>query len=163
MLILIIFIVLLILLIIIIVLLLVGGGVGVAIGGKRKKHDPLIEEVLILGEDLEYTEWKFREIPLSELKLSKMLGQGAYGKVYAGKWRNLAVAEKVCPSEPELLEEWRKELGIMTRLGNHPNVLPLFGACTQSPDAFYLVTKFCDLGSVLDYWVHLHGSSSLST
>jgi len=35
------------------------------------------------------------EIPYSELKFEKQIGEGGYGKIYLGRWRELTVAIKM--------------------------------------------------------------------
>lgn len=54
-------------------------------------------------------------IPFSELKLGSMIGQGAFAKVYRGKYRDLDVAIKVF-SESSVafrIEDFYKEVAIM--------------------------------------------------
>ena len=40
------------------------------------------------------------------------------------------------------------ELAIYVKVGNHPNILPFIGACTTHSDAFYIISKYCEQGSL---------------
>ena len=39
----------------------------------------------------------------------------------------------------------------MASLGNHPNIVPLIGACTTQEEHIYMVLKFCDKSSLHQY------------
>ena len=97
-------------------------------------------------------EFQYREIPFSELSLLVVLGSGASGSVYKGRWRNALVAVKHVPLDSsEALKSIRSELQVMSSLGNHPNIIPFIGACTSMQDSLYIVLKFCEQGSLYDY------------
>ena len=42
------------------------------------------------------------------------------------------------------------ELAIYVKVGNHPNILPFIGAITTDDHAFYIISKFCERGSLHD-------------
>ena len=89
---------------------------------------------------------KSYNIDLDELEFGKQLGEGAYGTVYAGKWKsrkNLEVAIKKCFSKPFDAE-------ILSVLPRHPNVV-FFYATSSSEDATYIVTELVTNGSLFDY------------
>src|SRR3989338_6666366 len=126
------------------------GGMSIGVLKKRQRANPSDLEEL---EDIEENEFNmnYREIPFSELMMKKEVGKGSSARVFRGSWRHVPVAIKCMPldlADESSLREWRKELEIITKLGNHPNILPFLGACTTQPSALYLVTKYCDLGSV---------------
>ncbi|KAK9820960.1 hypothetical protein WJX81_007609 [Elliptochloris bilobata] len=111
-------------------------------------------------------------ISFSDLQFSRVIGQGSFGRVFLGKWRETTVAIKLLnePGVPPgaeiwdapdpaalpaaqrpkvdegLLEGLRREAGLMAAL-RHPNVVLFLGAC---PDPPCMVTAFCARGSLLD-------------
>ena len=85
-------------------------------------------------------------ISLDELEFGKQLGEGAYGTVYAGKWKtreNEEVAIKKCFNKPFDAE-------ILSVLPRHPHVV-LFYATSMSEDATYIVTELVTNGSLYDF------------
>ena len=64
---------------------------------------------------------------ISDWKREK--GRGQYGKVYQGKYGELAVAVKVLPAH-----SWTEsysalmEIKVMTYVGDHPNIVKFIGA-----------------------------------
>jgi serine/threonine protein kinase len=101
---------------------------------------------------------RYREIDWSELDLMELLGAGAFGKVYKGKWRGATVAVKVCTDfqlammTADTIENIRQEACLMELLGNHPNVISFVGAVTKG-DYFALVTEYCPYGSMYDLFI----------
>ena len=90
---------------------------------------------------------KSYNIDLSELQLGKLIGQGTYGTVFAGKWKtkgNLEVAIKKCLGSQSVDAE------ILSVLPRHPNVV-FFYATSSSEDATYIVTELVTNGSLFDY------------
>ena len=85
-------------------------------------------------------------IDLDELEFGRQLGEGAYGTVYAGKWKSrgkVEVAIKKCFNKPFDAE-------ILSVLPRHPNVV-FFYATSTSEDATYIVTELVANGSLYDY------------
>eukprot|EP00887_Chlorella_sp_A99_P003664 scaffold7.g3664.t1 len=111
-------------------------------------------------------------IPYSEIQLQKKLGEGSYGSVWLGRWRETQVAVKLflprqgegfvppgaaaaVSPEPEavpdemvveLVQTLQKEAGIMAAL-RHPNCVLYLGLCVEPPA---LVMEFCGKGSLLE-------------
>jgi serine/threonine protein kinase len=85
-------------------------------------------------------------IDLEELEFGRQLGEGAYGTVYAGKWKpksNVEVAIKKCFNKPFDAE-------ILSVLPRHPNVV-FFYATSTSEDATFIVTELVTEGSLYDF------------
>eukprot|EP00754_Rhynchopus_humris_P009841 Rhum_TRINITY_DN14095_c11_g1::Rhum_TRINITY_DN14095_c11_g1_i1::g.68934::m.68934 len=81
---------------------------------------------------------------------TKVLGQGGFGVVYLGDYQATEVAVKVMLGDkkpkPDELEDWKKEVEIMTHL-RHPNILSLLG-CVFSEGKLAIVTEYCAKGSL---------------
>ncbi|KAJ8281598.1 hypothetical protein COCON_G00041170 [Conger conger] len=106
---------------------------------------------------LPYNEkWEF---PRDKLKLGKILGAGAFGKVVEamayglGKEDNvMQVAVKMLkPSaHPEEKEALISELKILSHLGQHKNIVNLLGACTHGGPVL-VITEYCCHGDLLNF------------
>lgn len=90
-----------------------------------------------------------QSIDFSEIKLGRMIGEGAFGKVHEGKWRGKAVAVKllICQDlRSDILHEFQSEVEIMSVL-RHPNICRLLGACMEPPHRA-LVVELLQRGSL---------------
>jgi len=88
-----------------------------------------------------------------------LLGEGAYGKVYRGRWRLAPVAIKQFHLSrlPEReLAAFRREVSLMSQLRS-PFVTTLYGYCTEP--AYCLVMEFVPKGSLYHL---LHSTQALS-
>jgi serine/threonine protein kinase len=87
-----------------------------------------------------------------DLKRGKKLGQGAFGAVYAAKWRNTTVAVKeiLNVGDEKQKASFADEMVAMCRLQPHTNVIQLFGVVVG--DSLAIVTEFAPGGS-LDEWL----------
>ncbi len=97
------------------------------------------------------------QIAYNELKFSRQIGEGSFGRVFLGKWRETTVAIKLLnptvrqtshgsdsddvelgshhqinSCKPGLLDDLDKEAGIMAAL-RHPNVVMFLGVCLEPP------------------------------
>lgn len=83
------------------------------------------------------------EIDWKDLKFGVLLGEGAFGRVYEGIWQGRLVAIKKILGEldDKALREFRREVGILSKLKPHPNLVTYYGACTQFPH-LYIVTEY---------------------
>jgi len=93
------------------------------------------------------------EIDYGELEIDKRIGQGAYGSVYKGKWRNTEVAiktirENMDSFQDSMLDEFHAEAEMMMDMRPHTNVVQLFGVCVSPKMA--IVVEFLEGGSLQD-------------
>jgi serine/threonine protein kinase len=73
------------------------------------------------------------EIRAEEIIIEEKIGGGCFGSVFKGKCRGVTVAIKQLHKQdldPKILEDFRKEVDIMTQM-RHPNVVLFMGACTE--------------------------------
>jgi serine/threonine protein kinase len=92
-----------------------------------------------------------------EISVNKVIGEGSFGRVWSGTWRNNSVAVKefvfaqtaiVGGSRhwESIVEEIIGEAGIMKYL-NHPKILQLYG-CSITMQAVWIVCELCERGSL---------------
>uniref|UniRef100_A0A8C6NXN1 receptor protein-tyrosine kinase n=1 Tax=Nothobranchius furzeri TaxID=105023 RepID=A0A8C6NXN1_NOTFU len=106
---------------------------------------------------LPYNEkWEF---PRDKLKLGKILGAGAFGKVVEatayglGKEDNavrVAVKMLKASAHSDEREALMSELKILSHLGHHKNIVNLLGACTYGGPVL-VITEYCSLGDLLNF------------
>uniref|UniRef100_A0A8C8E154 receptor protein-tyrosine kinase n=1 Tax=Oryzias sinensis TaxID=183150 RepID=A0A8C8E154_9TELE len=99
------------------------------------------------------------EFPRDKLKLGKILGAGAFGKVVEatayglGKDDNtMRVAVKMLKTSAhsDEREALMSELKILSHLGHHKNIVNLLGACTYGGPVL-VITEYCSLGDLLNF------------
>ena len=107
-------------------------------------------------------------IDYADLTQTRVIGEGAFGKVYLGKWHETDVAIKALTSLGALgisagqiasyateadvkdaLKTLEREVGLMVGM-RHPNVILFLGVC---PDPPCVVTEYCARGSLYDVLV----------
>uniref|UniRef100_H3D9P9 receptor protein-tyrosine kinase n=1 Tax=Tetraodon nigroviridis TaxID=99883 RepID=H3D9P9_TETNG len=107
---------------------------------------------------LPYNEkWEF---PRDKLKLGKVLGAGAFGKVVEAtafglgedKDNTMRVAVKMLKvnAHSDEREALMSELKILSHLGHHQNIVNLLGACTYGGPVL-VITEYCSLGDLLNF------------
>ncbi|XP_055080934.1 macrophage colony-stimulating factor 1 receptor isoform X2 [Periophthalmus magnuspinnatus] len=109
---------------------------------------------------LPYNEkWEF---PRDKLKLGKILGAGAFGKVVEATAYGLGKEDNVTRVAVKMLkasahsderEALMSELKILSHLGNHKNIVNLLGACTYGGPVL-VITEYCSLGDLLNFLRH---------
>jgi hypothetical protein len=112
--------------------------------------------VLPLQSDLtQEMDW---DIPTDQIKLSGVLGEGAFGTVHKGAWRGTSVAVKTlkrlqnATADKVALAEFRTELAMIQHL-HHPHVVQFLGVMSNPTDgAPLLVTEFMEQGSLADWF-----------
>ncbi|KAH9102542.1 hypothetical protein LEN26_010993 [Aphanomyces euteiches] len=100
-----------------------------------------------------------RHIIFADVTLGRVIGEGAFGKVHEGKWRDRPVAVKllICQDlRQDILEEFQSEVEIMSVL-RHANICRLLGACMDPPNRC-LVVELLPRGSL---WGVLRTSRSI--
>ncbi len=81
---------------------------------------------------------EIEEIPFEELTLQKVIGVGAFGRVYSSIWRNKEVAVKVAridsADDPDNVRNcMESEAGIFS-LVSHPNIVALLAVSREEPN-----------------------------
>ena len=81
---------------------------------------------------------EIEEIEFEELNLIKLIGVGAFGRVYSASWRQKEVAVKLARidagDEPEnVINSMESEAGIFS-LVSHPNIVALLAVCRKLPN-----------------------------
>ncbi|KAF7702314.1 macrophage colony-stimulating factor 1 receptor isoform X2 [Silurus meridionalis] len=109
---------------------------------------------------LPYNEkWEF---PRDKLKLGKILGSGAFGKVVEATAYGLGTEDNVTRVAVKMLkasahsdekEALMSELKILSHLGQHKNIVNLLGACTHGGPVL-VITEYCCHGDLLNILRH---------
>ncbi|XP_035700653.1 uncharacterized protein LOC110861447 isoform X2 [Folsomia candida] len=110
-------------------------------------------------------DWEFNPI-----KPRKILGNGMFGVVFQGKYKNRKHSGKVWQdvaiktmkpfSECGYIKSILNELKVLAYLGQHPNIVQLVGSCTSNLEAgeIYIILELCSNGSLKNYLVSLKDS-----
>jgi hypothetical protein len=91
------------------------------------------------------------DIDPKDLLYGDLLGVGAFGRVYRGKWKGTTVAIKMLLVQnlnEAILNDFKSEVTVLSAL-RHPNVCLYLGASTQAPN-FCIVTELVGRGSLWD-------------
>lgn len=98
-------------------------------------------------------------IDAAAIKRGALLGKGAFGQVFLGQWKGVAVAIKeLLPDQAHeaagedgaaLLEAFADEIALLSSL-RHPHILSFYGCALSEEKTLLLVTEFCDHGSIED-------------
>lgn len=100
------------------------------------------------------------QVHMCEVEMQSRLGAGAYGEVFAGRWRRNAVAVKVmshCQLHDDEGEGFFAEMQLLSEL-RHPNIVQFLGA-SLVPASMAILFELCP-GSLFDL---LHKSEEPST
>ncbi|PRP74916.1 TXK tyrosine kinase, partial [Planoprotostelium fungivorum] len=97
------------------------------------------------------------DLMLEDIAFEEILGTGAFGEVYKGKWHETVVALKglknvsMAGREQYKTEEgkWREEIVLLKRM-NHPNVVRLLGVTTNDSSLF-MVLEYVENGALDSY------------
>ncbi|XP_018107492.1 vascular endothelial growth factor receptor 3 isoform X1 [Xenopus laevis] len=116
---------------------------------------PLEEQCEYLPYDS--TKWEF---PRDRLRLGKVLGRGAFGKVVEASAFGISKSSSCETVAVKMLKEGAtasehkalmSELKILIHIGNHLNVVNLLGACTKSNEPLMVIVEFCKYGNLSNY------------
>lgn len=96
-------------------------------------------------------EW---ELDPNLLEFSTLLGQGAFGKVVCGYYCKRKVAIKVVKDSAPLSykEDLLAEMHLMKKIGRHPNIVTMIGACTKS-EPIAIIMEYVPNGNLLSYLI----------
>jgi serine/threonine protein kinase len=126
-------------------------------GGEKRLHDHLNELAAALAPKVKMVVREvvaIHEIHQGDVSVLMKLGEGSFGDVFKGTWRGQPVAKKQLKNlnHQEFLKLKREGALLMRVL--HPNIVTLFGMCTN-PAVPFLVFEFADKGTL---YAWLHGS-----
>ncbi|MFT7796282.1 macrophage colony-stimulating factor 1 receptor 1-like [Arapaima gigas] len=102
---------------------------------------------------------KTLEFPRDKLKLGKVLGAGAFGKVVEATAYGLGKEDSVMQVAVKMLkptawaderEALMSELKILCYLGQHDNIVNLLGACTEG-GPMLMITEYCCHGDLQNF------------
>ncbi|XP_059634806.1 U-box domain-containing protein 34 [Cornus florida] len=114
----------------------------------------------LLSNDRRYKRYTREEIEIATdfFSETKMVGEGAYGKVYRCSLDHTPVAVKVLrPDASDKKEEFLREVEVLSQL-RHPHMVLLLGAC---PESGCLVYEYMENGSLEDQIFRRSGRPSL--
>ncbi|KAM9311305.1 vascular endothelial growth factor receptor 3 [Gastrophryne carolinensis] len=116
---------------------------------------PLEEQCEYLPYDS--SKWEF---PRDRLRLGKVLGHGAFGKVVEASAFGISKSSSCETVAVKMLKEGAtasehralmSELKILIHIGNHLNVVNLLGACTKANGPLMVIVEFCKYGNLSNY------------
>ncbi|XP_060085789.1 uncharacterized protein LOC132565175 [Ylistrum balloti] len=86
------------------------------------------------------------------LKFASPIGQGAFGKVVTGYYKESRVAIKLVRDSAPLSykEDLLAEINLMKRIGSHPNIVSMIGACTLT-EPIALVMEYVPYGNLQNF------------
>ncbi|RLN95838.1 hypothetical protein BBJ28_00013189 [Nothophytophthora sp. Chile5] len=117
----------------------------------RSKEEPEAEAAA--NDRHEETDHQFlkphQNVNMADVVVGRVIGEGAFGKVYKAVWKGCDVAVKVLIRQnlsADVVREFETEVKIMSFM-HHPNVCMLLGACL-APESRALVIELVEHGSL---------------
>uniref|UniRef100_A0A3Q3GWZ9 Vascular endothelial growth factor receptor 3 n=1 Tax=Labrus bergylta TaxID=56723 RepID=A0A3Q3GWZ9_9LABR len=115
-----------------------------------------------LDEQCEYlpydsSQW---EISRDKLRLGKVLGHGAFGKVIEASFYGISKSSSLDTVAVKMLKDGAtasehkalmSELKILIHIGNHLNVVNLLGACTKPNGPLMVIVEYCKYGNLSNF------------
>ncbi|KAM8714263.1 hypothetical protein ACLKA7_014404 [Drosophila subpalustris] len=93
------------------------------------------------------------EVEPHQVLLQDVLGEGAFGLVRRGVYKQRQVAVKLLKDQPneEDVEAFRCEIQMLKGVGRHPNIVGIVGYSTRFSNRMMLLTEYCGLGSLQSF------------
>jgi len=114
---------------------------------KQKKKEVSESSANILPlSPLSKSSVSYSQISFNEITVERKIGEGSYGEVFLGKWRNAYVALKFCAHKVNI-DDFLREINILTNLPPHPNIVHLYGVALDGPQPV-LVLEYYQKGSL---------------
>lgn len=106
-------------------------------------------EGFLCGETAQALTWAAYEIPFEDVRWGRLIGRGAFSRVYVCEHLSTEVAIKALEEEEAVnLSRMRREIGLLLRL-RHPNIVLMMGAITKEPSCgVCVVMELCHGGTV---------------
>ncbi|KAG1773238.1 hypothetical protein EV702DRAFT_1131100 [Suillus placidus] len=104
------------------------------------------------GTDNTLLPWELPSWTITRYEVDRfeMIGQGSFSRVYAGSWRNRAVAIKVLHDFTPA-STFRREVELWRRL-RHPQVVRMFGASSaHGSKPWFIVSELYERGSLVEW------------
>ncbi|XP_060654421.1 tyrosine-protein kinase receptor torso [Drosophila nasuta] len=104
-----------------------------------------VEDNFELDDDL--------EVEPHAVLLQDVLGEGAFGLVRRGIYKQRQVAVKLLKDQPneEDVEAFRCEIQMLKSVGRHPNIVGIVGYSTRCSKRMMLLIEYCGLGSLQSF------------
>ena len=93
-----------------------------------------------------------RKVLLGRFRVQKVLGEGAFGKVYLAKDEQLnrLVAIKISKeiiNDKNVLDSFLSEAQMLAKL-DHPNIVPVHDVGNSATEGFFIISKYLDGGTL---------------
>jgi integrin-linked kinase len=98
-------------------------------------------------------------IDIEQLSLQTHLSTNHSGELWTGKWQGSDIVAKILKLRectPRMSRDFKEEYPRL-RIFNHPNILPMLGACNQPPN-LVIISQLMPFGSLYDV---LHGETGI--
>ncbi|KAH8261637.1 hypothetical protein KR044_012751 [Drosophila immigrans] len=104
-----------------------------------------VEDNFELDDDL--------EVEPHAVLLQDVLGEGAFGLVRRGVYKQRQVAVKLLKDQPneEDVQAFRCEIQMLKAVGRHPNIVGIVGYSTRCSSRMMLLIEYCGLGSLQSF------------
>lgn len=114
-------------------------------------HDSSLLATLAVEDNFELDDEL--EVEPHAVLLQDVLGEGAFGLVKRGVYKQRQVAVKLLKDQPneEDVQAFRCEIQMLKAVGRHPNIVGIVGYSTRFSNRMMLLTEYCGLGSLQSF------------